>query len=254
MTLYEAIFKRKSVRTYRMEELPEVLLHNIRKYEKEIDRMYPSLRYELVIFNAVKEKIQMKGLFRVKAPYYMALFIEDKEGHMEEAGYILEQLVLFMTTKGIATCYQGGARLVEDIFFPELKLAMIVAFGFAEGAMFRQEKGAKRFPMESIAFIKEAISDDIRLLLRAGRMAPSALNSQPWRMMVYDNRIHIFSKRGMGMIEASPMDRLNVGILAAHFAVAAEEFWLDITFNVSTVVKEMDFKNNCYITTLHIER
>lgn len=254
MTLYEAIFKRKSVRSYRMEELPEELLTNIRKYEKEIDRLHPELKYELMILNALTEEVPLKGLFRVKAPYYMVLFIEDKDGHMEEAGYILEQLVLFMTTKGIGTCYQGGARLEGDFCPKDFRQAMVVAFGWADTTIYRQENQAKRLSMNEIAFIKESINDDVRLLLRAARMAPSAINDQPWRMMVYNNRIHIFAKRIFGAKEASDRERMDIGIMAAHFSVAAEEFWIDTKFQISDVVMEKSFKNNYYITTLCIER
>ena len=59
-------------------------------------------------------------------------------------------------------------------------------------------------------------------ILEAARLAPSSMNSQPWRFVVYDNRIHIFSKKHSAE-QLKKWDEVNFGIMFANLMVAAEE-------------------------------
>ena len=58
-------------------------------------------------------------------------------------------------------------------------------------------------------------------------MAPSSMNSQPWRFVVFDSRIHIFSKKHASD-RLGKWDELNFGIMFSHMMVVAEELWLDV--------------------------
>ena len=105
MNLYEAIFLRKSVRNYEMEALKPSLLTEIKDYCKQIEGLNPGITTDISIIDNTKGQYKRVHLLGVKAPYYLAFYSEDKDKAMLNAGYILEQLALFLCTKGLVTCF-----------------------------------------------------------------------------------------------------------------------------------------------------
>ena len=96
MNLYEAIFLRKSVRNYEMEPLKPALLNEIKEYYQQIEGLNPGISTEISIIDNTKGQYKRVHLLGVKAPYYLAFYSEDKDKAMLNAGYIMEQLVLFL--------------------------------------------------------------------------------------------------------------------------------------------------------------
>ena len=88
-------------------------------------------------------------------------------------------------------------------------------------------------------------------MMQAARLAPSSFNSQPWRFMVYQNRIHVFVRK-----ELIPMGCkknlvwLNMGIMLCHISLAAEECWRDIDFERKDNIAAKEFKNNQYFLSI----
>ena len=252
MTVYEAIYNRKSVRRFKIEPLAPKLLNHIERFEKELLRLHPEIGFKFVILDTFDSDMTVRGMFHVKAPYYLVLMVEDKPYAMQEAGYLAEQVVLYMTTKGIGTCYQGNAK-ADGLEVPAgMKPAMIIAFGMPDGSPYRPESKAKRLELNEICSFKEAVSDDVNTLLRAARMAPSALNTQPWRMVAYGNRIHIFSRKKYGLGYNADLQKFDIGIMLSHIAVAAEELWIQVSLKEMDTVslKSFSLKNNEYVTTV----
>ena len=68
-------------------------------------------------------------------------------------------------------------------------------------------------------------------MLQAARLAPSAFNRQPWRFIVYQNRLHVFARKEQFPFRARE-DRtgFDMGIMLSHMTLAAEECWRDIEF------------------------
>ena len=54
------------------------------------------------------------------------------------------------------------------------------------------------------------------------RLAPSAKNAQPWRIVKDEDKFHFYEKRDIG-IGAHDIQRLDVGIALCHFELAAKE-------------------------------
>ena len=55
----------------------------------------------------------------------------------------MEQLILYMTVKGLGTCYLGGSRVKQTVKNGK-RLVMIAAFGWPEGKLYRESPLAKR--------------------------------------------------------------------------------------------------------------
>ena len=83
-------------------------------------------------------------------------------------------------------------------------------------------------------------------MLEAARLSPSSMNSQPWRFVVYDNRIHIFSKKH-SVEKLRKWDEVNFGIMFANMMVAAEELWLDVDLIRLGDISQKNFSNNQYV-------
>ena len=70
--------------------------------------------------------------------------------------------------------------------------------------------------------------------LETVRLAPSAVNKQPWRVVVADNTAHFYLKRNKGFISdaVGDMQKIDLGIALCHFALSAKESGLNITFSI----------------------
>ena len=90
-----------------------------------------------------------------------------------------------------------------------MKFVIMLAFGYPKGDQLRHDlKDFKRKTLEQIA-------DQADHRLEPARLAPSAINSQPWYFTHEGDSIHVYcSKKG---------SRLDAGIALAHLYVANEE-------------------------------
>ena len=122
----------------------------------------------------------------------------------------------------------------------------ILAFGKSKGSHVRKQSEAKRLPMDELCIFKEVPRQWMRQLLDAARLAPSSLNSQPWRFVVYDNRIHIFSKKHKTE-QLKKWDEVNFGIMFANLMTAEEELWLDVDLIRLDNISQKTFPNTEYI-------
>ena len=71
-------------------------------------------------------------------------------------------------------------------------------------------------------------------VLEAVRLAPSAVNRQPWRVVVTDSAAHFYKKTSKGFVSEAngDMQKIDMGIALAHFALAAEERGLPLRFEL----------------------
>ena len=99
--------------------------------------------------------------------------------------------------------------------------------------MMRRGVGAdSRMPAEKLFFNgawdaalpseKQAADAD---LIEMVRWAPSAVNKQPWRIIVLDNSCHFYEKRDKGYAgdKTGNLQKIDVGIALCHFVMGLEE-------------------------------
>ncbi|MDD3340184.1 MAG: nitroreductase family protein [Lachnospiraceae bacterium] len=250
MNVYEAIFVRKSVRNYIMEAVNPQILEDIGNYYREIPALFSGVETELGIVDNTKKQQKLHGLFGIKAPYYLAIYSEEKDKYLMNAGYILQQLSLYLTARGLGSCYMGGAVVKgTQEQRGNKRLVIMMAFGKAKGTVTRKQIEAKRMPIKELCVYKETPRQWIRQILEAGRLAPSSMNTQPWRFVVFDNRVHVFSKKH-STDRLKKWDELNFGILFAHIMIVAEELWLDVDLIKLEDISQKSFPNNQYVLSV----
>ena len=102
-------------------------------------------------------------------------------------------------------------------------------------------KADSRVPFEKLFFdgsfdspLKKEKAGKLAEPLEMVRWAPSAVNKQPWRIVVDKNAVHFYLKRTKGFISdaAGDMQKIDMGIALCHFALSAKENGLDVCFNI----------------------
>lgn len=259
MNLYEAIGVRHSVRKYSDREVAEKLRKQILDFAKRASPLNDRIPVEFEILDNRDKEAEIKGLWKVEAPWYLVLYSEPQEGFGRNGGYLMEQVVLYMTAKGLGTCYLGGSTVKKKRSDGKRQI-MILAFGYPEGKLCRESSLAKRLPLSELCVFKEEAGEPVKTVLKAARLAPSSFNSQPWRFIVYADRIYVFSKKEPGFLQslqglapaAAAARDFSIGIMLSHIMLAAEELWLELETATEEQFAVKAYKNGKYVTTLTI--
>lgn len=249
MNLYQMIFKRRSIRKYKREQIPEQLLKDIVYFGNCVLKLHADISVKMEIYDNLDGHLSVKGLWKVDAPYYLVFYSEEKEGYLTNAGYILEPILLYMTGKGIGSCYLGNAK-ISGQEMEGAKQVITVAFGYPKTLLYRDPATAKRLPLKELCVFKEEAEEPLKNILKAARLAPSAVNNQPWRFIVYHDRIYIFACREF--LPSAPlvsMRDISIGIMLSHLTIAAEEMWMNIKLEAEDAMLKKSFKSGTYITT-----
>lgn len=253
MNLYEAIANRQSIRKFTDKEVSEKLQGQMLTFIGKASRLNDRIEIETEIIKHTKKKEGIRGIWKVEAPYYLVFYSDPVEGYERNAGYLMEQLVLYLTTKGLGSCYLGGAY-VKKRSKNGRKQVMVLAFGYPEGKLFRESPFAKRLPLNDLCTFKEEAGEQIKTVLRAARLAPSAMNLQPWRFIVYSDRIYVFAKKfPFSFKRYEEMKEFSIGIMLSHIMLAAEELWMELETATEEQFLTKEYKNGDYIATLSLQ-
>ena len=249
MNLYEAIFVRKSVQKYLFEPLEEELLNEIRSHYVELPNLFGDFETDFSIIDNTRKSFHIRQLHAVKAPYYILFYSREATRCQMNMGYLMEQMNLFLCCKGLGACFVGSTAVPANLQQKgSMKLIGILAFGKSKESPVRSRGEAKRLSMDELCVFKEIPRSWMKQLLEAARYAPSSMNIQPWRFVVFDDRIHVFTKKH----KADHMDKyrweeVNFGIMFANIMIAAEELWLDVDLIRLENISQKSFPNNQYV-------
>ncbi len=162
----------------------------------------------------------------------------------------METIILYLTSLGLGTCWLGGSftrsafarkiSLKDDEHIPAVTATRRVRGTAAtrHNLIRRFAKGERRLPWEKLFFDQdfdhpmsksEAGAD--QLALEMVRLAPSASNKQPWRVVRGGDTFHFFLQRTPGyresmlkkMLGIFDLQRVDMGIALCHFALTEAE-------------------------------
>lgn len=259
MYLYESIFSRKSVRGYKIAPLEQSRLDEILRFAKGLPMLFPEIQVEFTILDNTKNKRNGKnryfdGVQLLKAPYYLILTSTKENGYFMNAGYLMQQISLYLTTKNLGSCFIGSLKLATEVELSKgMDYVIALAFGESKSNINRPAVKAKRLPEEDVVVYKEEVNESLKTMLKAARLAPSSMNNQPWRFVVYKNRIHVFCKKNLFTSRhISKMKLIDIGISLANLLVVAEEMWIDVSVLRLDNISNKSFKSNDYIITVKL--
>lgn len=212
--LYEMIFKRKSIRKY--DEDLHVSKEELDKINEQLKEIEPLIKDIKIEFKIVKrEETTAKH-----GEYCLLMYSENKAQYLLNAGYMLEQIDLFMASINIGACWYGMAKAKESNL-DGLDYVIMISFG---------KSGAEDFRSNFLKTNRKDLKDiwkgkyfiDIAKIVR---YAPSACNSQPWIVQSNENKLIIYRKTKLISIMGSKQQYFNsidMGIFL---------LFLDITLN-----------------------
>jgi len=252
MNLYEAIYIRESVRSYSMVPIEDNMRSAIEDFYKELIPLFLDIKTNIEIVSTFEKKHQISGLFSVKAPYFLVLYSENKEKYLLNGGYILEHMSLFLSSKGIGSCYLGSGHKKEPMNFGNgIQPIMVLAFGIPKEEYGRPANHANRISLKDLCIYKERPRTWITKVLEAARLAPSSMNCQPWRFVVYENRFHIFEKSSkIKLPMLSKWNEFEFGIMISHIMIVAEELWVDVDLIKLENITHKQFKDKKYVISV----
>lgn len=225
--LYNTIFQRKSIRKYDMIALPQETLVKIQEFASNVKVLDESIKYELSYLTTE----DVKNLLPIKAPHYICVYSENKDGYLMNAGFVLQQLDLFLSANNLGSCWLGMAKPSKDVKAVKngLEFVIMLAFGSSKDELHRVDKlGFKRKNLGEISSIK-----DMEDVLEPVRLAPSASNSQPWFFSGNKSEITV-SREKLNFIKAPLYKRMNqvdIGIALLHLWLSLDHQGKTAEFN-----------------------
>ena len=215
MELKDMIIQRKSTRSYTGVPVDEPTLEKIRAFLPRMQPLYP----EIAVRGEIVTHQQVRCFLPWVTPQLVAIYTEDTPCAAENAGFLFQQLDLYLHSLGLGTCWLGMGRMSGQISAPEgMRFLILLAFGWPKEGF---RTGVEQFKRKSLAQISDR--EDPRL--EPARLAPSSVNSQPWYFTHEGDIIHAFCTR-KGLLSASlgEMNRIDLGIALAHLAVSYPAF------------------------------
>jgi nitroreductase len=233
---YEAIAVRRSCRHYDPDRaVPGELLTQMRKVCSGF-RPFPHARAELITGRCDEIFKGLVGSYgKIKGAGHTIAFIGDMRGDhvQEQTGYLGEGIILEATSLNLATCWVGGffrPEKVASLIKVERheKVLSVTPLGYIEPQQSREAKYMtgfgrmhKRQPLSSLVTGIDPAGwpEWIKTAVEAARMAPSAINRQPWSFQVEPSAITV-SVRTKGP-QFTVAKRLDCGIAMLHIEAAA---------------------------------
>lgn len=221
--MLEAIKNRTSRRTFEKKELMDSEIQQINLYIQNLNKS-SGLSIELLkdgsdafsnvtksygMFTNIKSLILMKG--------------DSKDSNLKEkVGYFGEDLILYLTTMGIGTCWVGGTFDKDKIKLEDKEqLICVIVLGKVKQPTLK-EKLIRTAISKKRKTIKERLVSDTDDLpswlingIEAVRLAPSAKNTQ--KPMFEYKEGNLFAN----VSDDYEFDLVDLGIAKKHFEIAA---------------------------------
>ncbi len=241
MTLQNMIDKRKSFRKYTAQPVAQELLDQIRAFVAEAKPLYPDIRVRMEYISRENVKCIQSWI----PLQFIAIYSEEKDGYLENAGFIFQQVDLFLQAAGLGSCWLGLGKPEEKVKNQQsdgLKFVILLAFGYTSDSL---REGAAEFKRKPLVELSDR--EDARL--ECVRLAPSSVNSQPWYFTHEGDLLHTYcSKQGLLKTKVlGDLNRIDMGIALAHLYVnnpGAFEFF--------RAEQEPKIKNHTYIGSIKL--
>lgn len=229
--LYHTIYKRKSVRKYDMNPLPEAALNDVKAFAGSAAPLMGDIKFEFTYLSAG----DVKNLLPIKAPHYICLYSETTGNYLMNAGYLLQQIDLFLSHKGLGSCWLGMAKPNKQIPLQQngLEFVIMLAFGATGESVHRAlPADFKRKLLHEMTSVR---GNDA--LVEAVRLAPSASNSQPWFVSGTTESL-IVSREKLSMLRGAlygKMNQIDLGIALLHLELALRQQGKQVTYSYTPV-------------------
>jgi nitroreductase len=251
-----AVKKRYSVRNYLDREIEPDKRTAIETFIDSLDNpLGNKVKFHFLDSKDIKneEKLGTYGVIK-GAKQYIGTTIKLETMTLEALGYEMEAVILYLAHLGLGTCWLGGTfdregfadamKIKEGEVFP-----IITPYGYASANKHEMEiemrkmiQADKRMEWNQLFYrndfkspLTKEEAGDLAFALEMLRLAPSASNKQPWRILLIDGVCHFYEYKEPGYSDRFPYDiqRVDMGIAAAHFDFSVKEKGIKGNFNTA---------------------
>ena len=217
--LYEMIFKRKSFHLFRSVGKEHLTKEEVHDIEKEFLEFKPLVENIKVKIKIVKNESVLRG-----QEYCVLFYSEKKDNYLQNIGYLGEQLDLYLVSKNIGTLWFGiGKPDEQQLDGLEFVIMMAIAKVDSPDKFRKNMYKSKRKELSEI-WIGDYYLDIANIV----RFAPSACNTQPWKVEATDKYIKVYRYRKKGKRGIMPKDKviyynqIDIGILLCFLELCLE--------------------------------
>ncbi len=244
----EHIKARRSVRTYDGRAIDESTKEQLLIFAKDIQNPF-DIPVEFKFLDAKKDGLTCPVVSGTDL--YVGGKIKNAPYASVAFGYSFEAFVLYAQSLGLGTVWLGGTmnravfekamELSEDEMMPCASPLGYPAkkMSIRENMMRKAIKADERLPFEELFFdgafdtpLTKDKAGKFAEPLEMTRLAPSAVNKQPCRVVIADNTAHFYLKRSKGFGHEGKLDMqmIDIGIALCHFALTVKEIGLNAQF------------------------
>ena len=253
-SIEEAVGKRVSVRNYTNQPIEEEKRALLVDFINQMDNPF-NQKVNFHFFDmdnsSEDQKLGTYGVIQ-KAKHFLGASILPVPRALEASGYEMETVMLYLAHLDIGTCWLGGTfdrkgfaqalQVGDDEILPA-----ITPIGYAQSSRHLQEvlmrtfiQAHKRLEWNKLFFFNDfqtpltkETAGHFVFPLEMVRLAPSASNKQPWRILLKDGNIHFFEYKTPKYSDAFAYDiqRIDMGIAAAHFEHSVKELGMEGKFD-----------------------
>lgn len=241
------IKERKSVRTYKDKALTakdlKIVGDILKKYNQKEGFFGYKVKLQLFdkpyIDSGEKTQIGTYGFIK-NAKCFIAGCVDNSFYGMVDYGFVFENMILDLTKNQLSTVWLGGTfnRKIFDFMQKDHEIVpTITPVGYEDSDQSEKEQAVReqvhadhREPFETLFFdasFEKPLLESHKLasLLELVRLAPSADNKQPWRVLVKKNKVHFYVHREQVYKQQLEFDvqAIDMGIALSHFVKGLEE-------------------------------
>lgn len=242
--LLDIVYKRRSVRRYSDVKLTDEELNLVKDYLAQLKPLIPELKTEFQIVPCEQTNCNFN------AEYCLLAYGEQGNLWLTNVGYMLEQWDLYLASLGIGVCWYGMGK-AEEKDKDGLTYAIMLSFGKCDGEIFRES--AEDFNRKSAEDVWSGMTD--AKLGEIVRLAPSAVNSQPWRIEQIDNKFAVYRQKGKIPILSGKLfkhfNKVDMGIFLCYVDIALESEGYTFTRQLGT---ESDEGKRVLVATYEISK
>lgn len=246
MAMEDIIRTRLSVRTYQHQSVEREVKAKITKYIETLETPFGGgFTFRFIESSEPVNGARLGTYGIIKgASDYIGVTVKRGESAELSVGYAFEKLILYITSLGLGTCWMGGtfkrsefAKAMEvkgDDLFPAISP---IGYGAQKRSLSDSlvryiAKGNQRKSWEELFFdgdfdtpLARTDAGAYELPLEMVRLAPSASNKQPWRIVRQGSSFHFYLARtpGYGAALGYDIQNVDMGIAACHFQLMAME-------------------------------